>query len=245
MQFIDLIAPLSIEDFARQVKSGAYFIMQGNAQKFEKLITLEDIERRLNDGCNFNVAAEIIGSGVRKSLVDENVPWSKTALQKSAMKSLLEDGHSFLMRNQSQINKNVAALIDSIEKHIQHSHADVHLYVSPKGGGTGYNAHRDRPQHKLYLQVIGSTTWKIFKEAKPIDEKIIAVTEADEPNLLEQEAEFVLNPGDTFYMPPAVFHKVRNQHGPRVSISIPFVIQKGLPHMDRTFIPFKSIFESP
>ncbi|NDF11508.1 MAG: hypothetical protein EB060_01655 [Proteobacteria bacterium] len=244
MHFTDLIAPLSLDEFARRTKAGEYFVIEGNTQKFKHLITLEDIEKRLNDGCNFNIGTEIIGGGKRGILLDEKIPWSNTSLKKREMKALLEGGHSFLMRNQSQINRPVAALIDSLENHIQHARADVHLYVSPKGGGTGYNAHRDRPQHKIYLQVIGSTTWKIFTIVGPLDDHAVAVEEADEAQYLKEEAEFVLKPGDMFYMPPAVFHKVRNHHGPRVSISIPFTIMQGSPRMDRTFIPFKDIFES-
>ena len=55
----------------------------------------------------------------------------------------------------------------------------------------------------------------------------------------------MLEPGDLLYMPPDTFHKVRNEDGPRVSFSIPFVIHKeNIQRMDRTHIPFKEIFES-
>jgi len=48
-------------------------------------------------------------------------------------------------------------------------------------------------------------------------------------------------PGDLFYMPPAVFHKIRNTGGPRVSLSIP-VSPAGGKRMDRTYIPFERLF---
>ena len=63
--------------------------------------------------------------------------------------------------------------------------------------------------------------------------------------IITQEMEFVLEPGDVLYVPPGKFHNVRNTHGPRVSFSIPFVVyvDSKKPRMDRTYIPFRAIFE--
>ena len=148
------------------------------------------------------------------------------------------------MRNQSQINSKVASLITSIEDTFNFA-ADLHLYVSPVTSGSGYNAHRDRPQHKIYLQVFGKTNWIIFNHEKGLPENINALKEEDEIKYLKESMTIELKPGDMLYMPPDTFHKVRNHNEPRISFSIPFnKVEEKFKKMDRTHIPFKQIFES-
>jgi ribosomal protein L16 Arg81 hydroxylase len=149
------------------------------------------------------------------------------------------------MRNMSQINPKVASLIDAIEASFKGARADLHLYISPMDDGTGYHAHRDFPQHKIYLQVIGKTSWEIFDHHADLPRESVNLADADEPRYLTKIMEFTLAPGDVLYMPPGRFHKVRNHHGPRVSFSIPFVVNVDgkAGRMDRTHIPFRAIFE--
>lgn len=246
MNFDELIAPFGKEKFFEGFQKGTCMVIQGEPNRFSNLISLEDIERKLNDGCNTIMPPQIIGSGKRASLVDEKLRWTPLSSKKSEIHEALKNGQSFLMPNSSQINAQVSALLDSIEESFTglNVQADVHLYVSPKKGSTAYNAHRDFPQHKLYLQVIGSTHWQVFKSKQAIKDDVRSVTPEGEAMLLEKVADFELNAGSVFYMPPAVFHKVHNPHGPRVSISIPFVPSpKDVKRMDRSFIPFKEIFE--
>lgn len=245
MQFPELISPMPENEFMERFHRDETFVIQGNKEKFSGLITLDDIEHKLNEGCNTNMPIQLIQDGVRKPLIDQNVAWSPFAVKKSEVKKLLEDKHSFMMMNMSQINRKVAELIDGIEAHFDDMCADLHLYVSPMGQATAYNAHRDRPQHKIYLQVVGETTWQIFSLKQPIGEKATAITDAGEEKFLKVEKEFTLTPGDLLYMPPNVFHKVRNYAGPRISFSIPFKPNVANNNkMDRSYIPFKSIFEA-
>ena len=176
--------------------------------------------------------------------VEKNIPWTQFATNKSQIKELLEKKHSFLMRNQSQINSKVAALITSIEKTFDFA-ADLHLYISPVVSGSGYNAHRDRPQHKIYLQVMGKTNWTIFNYSNNLPENVNAINEEEESKYLNKVMTIELEPGDLLYMPPDTFHKVRNFNEPRISFSIPFnKVDNKFKKMDRTHIPFKKIFAS-
>lgn len=247
MDFLALIRPLTIEEFAAKVIARETFVIPGEGQRdFSDLLSLDEIEVALNNGCNIATPVEIIGNGVRRAYVDSNVAWSRVALRKAEIKSLLESGHSFLMMNMSQINPKVAALIDAVETRFRGARADLHLYVSPMDDGTGYHAHRDFPQHKIYLQVMGNTSWQIFDHSPDLPQQAVNVEEADEGRYLTKVMEFTLTPGDVLYMPPGRFHKVRNHHGPRVSFSIPFVVNLDgkAGRMDRTHIPFRSIFET-
>ena len=236
---------MKLEEFLLKYNTNESFIIKGHKDKFSNLITLEEIESTINNGCNINSPMQIIKDGVRYYYIQENLPWSQVALQKSVIKKLLEEKHSFMMMNQTQINKKVSELIDTIESTFTNSHADLHLYISPKTASTGYDAHRDRPQHKIYMQIIGMTHWKIYKIVKEMPEETLALKEKYEKMYLEEEKNFTLEPGDLLYMPAGTFHKVRNEEGPRVSFSIPFVIkEEKREYMDRTYIPFQEIFDT-
>lgn len=247
MNFAELIAPLEESRFREVYQQGGCCHIRGAEDRFANLVTLEEIELRLNDGCNVQTPVQMIGGGSRRALVDENLPWSRFAVQKSEVLSRLQQGHSFMMMNMSQINPRVAALVDMIEQAFadDNVHADMHLYVSTMADASGYDAHRDIPQHKLFLQAVGSTHWQVFKPKQPIPLEINAVPEAEEADKLELVQEFDMKSGDVFYMPPGVFHKVRNREGPRISLSIPFakIHNRDTPMMDRTYIPFRQLFE--
>ena len=223
-------------------------LFKGDPGRFESLLSLEEIEQRLNDGCNVLSPVQVIGGGSRAHHQDKKLVWTPSALRKSEVLKLLKEKHSFLMTNMSQINTRVSGLIDSIEQGFPQDNvqADMHLYVSSSPDASGYDVHRDMPQHKLYLQVIGITQWQIFEPIKKIGNDIRSIPDEELDQKLQLVREFELQPGDAFYMPPAVFHKVRNLSGPRVSISIPFVnvVDQQIPKMDRTHIPFVEMFES-
>ncbi len=244
MQFEDLIKPKTNVEFMEKFNNAETFVIKGDKNKFLNLITLEEIENVVNNGCNFSTPPEIIIDGGRRYYLEKNIPWTQFATNKSIIKELLEKKHSFLMRNQSQINSKVSSLITSIENTFDFA-ADLHLYISPLVSGSGYNAHRDRPQHKIYLQVIGKTNWTIFDYNNDLPENVSAVKEEEEVKYLKKLKTIELEAGDLLYMPPDTFHKVRNYNEPRISFSIPFnKVDNKFKKMDRTHIPFKKIFES-
>ena len=247
MDFPTLIKPLSINEFTAKMNANESFVMSGKGKRdFTDLLSLAEIETALNNGCNINSPVQIITNGNRIFLIDQDVCWSPVALKKSEITNLLKSGHSFMMMNMSQINKAVAELIDTIEKSFNHCHADLHLYVSPIDDATGYMAHRDRPQHKIYLQVVGNTSWRLFSHNDDLPDDHISISEEGESKYLTEIMKFTMTPGDVLYMPPGQFHKVRNHSGPRISFSIPFVIDpESTKHrMDRSHIPFQKLFEN-
>ncbi len=248
MEFADLISPLEESRFREVYRQGGCCHIKGAANRFANLVSLEEIELRLNDGCNVQVPVQMIGGGKRRALVDEKIPWARYAVRKAEVLERLEQGDSFMMMNMSQINPRISALVNMIEEAFADDNvrADMHLYVSTVAEASGYDAHRDFPQHKLFLQAVGSTHWQIFKPKQPLPQEVTAVPKEQEADKLELVQDFTMNSGDVFYMPPGVFHRVRNEQGPRISLSIPFVKvpSREVPRMDRTHIPFKTLFES-
>ena len=247
MDFSTLIKPLSMNEFTAKINANESFLMLGEGKRdFTDLLSLAEIETALNNGCNINSPVQIIIGGKRNLFIDQNNWWSPVALKKKEITNLLKSGHSFIIMNMSQINKAVAELIDTIEKSFSHCHADLHLYVSPINDSTGYMAHRDRPQHKIYLQVIGNTTWKLFSHNDDLPDDHTSISEEGESKYLTEIMNFTMTPGDVLYMPPGQIHKVRNHNGPRMSFSIPFVInpENTKQRMDRSHIPFQELFEN-
>ncbi len=244
MKFADIVAPTSASEFGRRVLAGEVFLIEGPASKFEDLVSIDEIERRLNDGCNAAMPVHVIRDGQRQPVLDEPVLWCGKATRKREVGELISAGHSFMMTNMSQMNERVSALMDSIEGFFENAHADLHVYVSPGAASSAYLAHRDRPQHKIYLQLMGSTTWWIYAHSPSLADDVSAVPPENEADVLQQQMHFEMTPGDLLYMPPNVFHKVHSDGGPRVSFSIPIIFvdrSAKTVRMDRTHIPLAEI----
>ena len=247
MTFDELISPWTRDRFVAHLENGDCFVIRGHPDKFRGLITLEEIEARINDGCNWNAPLYIINDqGSRSAPVAKGFPWSNTALKKKEVLEDLSAGRSFMMTNLSQINPRISALIDGIEEALADYAlaGDLHLYVSPRAGATAYNAHRDYPQHKIYVQVLGKTNWTIFNHTGEVAATQHALSEKEADGKLIEAANFELESGDLLYMPPAVFHRVLGVGGGRVSLSLPFSPAKDRPRMDRTYIPFARLFQA-
>lgn len=237
--------PASLEDLQRHYKDGSCLVLEGEASKFEGLVTLADIERRLNDGCNASVFPQIIKEGSRSVPMSANGAWAPASTLKSQLLENIQAGYSFMMANSSQISRPLNELCREIEAFFieDQVHADVHLYVSTSKQGNSYDAHRDYPQHKLLLQAIGDANWQLFEGKEDMPKDMVAVPEAQMDDYLTLVSEFTLGQGDLLYMPPGVFHRVVSVGGPRVSISIPFYSMPSAERMDRCHIPFERIFE--
>lgn len=239
-----ILEDTTVEEFKAKVNNSETFVIKGNKNKFKDLITLDEIEKTINNGCNWNTPVSIIYHGARQLYIAGDVAWTPQALNKTKVKEMIEANNSFMMMNQSQINKQVAELVTSIEDEFN-MFGDAHIYVSPSAEATGYKAHRDRPQHKIYLQIEGTSNWQIF-DYNNLDEEVSYLEEEDENKHLVERMNFELEAGDLLYMPPDTFHKVRNYSGARISLSIPFNPSDygGMNKMDRTYIPLKDVWNN-
>lgn len=242
----NMMQPMTLLDLRTHFDESRCLVLEGAADKFLSLISPEDIERRLNDGCNASLFAQIIKGGSRGADTDSNCCWAPASMNKEQFTQDIESGLSFMMPNSSQINPQLSQLVTELEDFFidEHMHADVHLYVSTDAGGNSYNAHRDFPQHKILLQAYGAANWQIFEpKTDKLPEDLVALTEQEQEAFLNVVADFTLGQGDMLYMPPGTFHRVSSVMGPRISISIPFYSMSKANRMDRRFIPFQTIFD--
>lgn len=240
------LEPMSLAELREHYDEGRCLVLEGPAEKFQSLVSLGDIENRINDGCNANHFPQMIIDASRRNNVLSQCVWSPASLNKTAFREGLEAGHSFMISNSSQISPAMSSFVDELETFFEEDnvHADVHLYVSTSTRGKSYNTHRDLPQHKILLQAYGETVWQLFEPIQEIPDSLTAIDDDERDQYLQQIAEFTLSEGGLLYMPPGTFHKVIAVNKPRISISIPFYSMPQAERMDRSFIPFAKIFSS-
>ena len=239
-----ILQPMTTDDLKTHFDEGRCLVLEGTANKFLALVTPEDIERRLNDGANASTFPQVIKDGSRGASTDGNCAWAPASLNKLQLLQDIQDGYSFMMANSSQVSRGLAAICDEIESFFGDGgvHADVHLYVSMNDQGNSYNAHRDRPQHKILLQAYGDANWQLFEPKDELPDNVQAIPPESQDEHLKLVSEFTLTQGDMLYMPPGTFHRVTSVPGPRISVSIPFYQIQDASRMDRTYIPFARLF---
>jgi len=246
MNISDIFAPITLEEFKAKIFGRTSLAITRKTNPFATILTLEEIEQRLNDGCATLTNLSIIGENGAKMPFEstyrngQQIYWSPFAMKKDFVLDKLLHHHSFVMHNMTQINIGIAEMADSIENAFPDFHTDLHIYVSPRPTATAYNVHRDSPQHKIYLQLIGTTNWTIYKGKA----EAVSMTVAEAEKNLEVDFRTELTPGSVIYMPPETYHYVTNGNGPRVSLSFPFIHDPTRTRMDRRHIPFKNIFEA-
>jgi ribosomal protein L16 Arg81 hydroxylase len=242
MDLGQVLHPVTVADLRRRYFGRRPFVLVRRVNPLAGLFSVEELEQRLNDGCSsLNGTTFIDPTGtkipLRRLYVRPSNGWSGFHLRKRYVLELLESGHSFVLHNMSQTNREVAELVDSIEQAFPGHHADVHVYASPRARATSFRTHRD-PHHKIYVQMVGSTRWTVYKghrggRALP----------AEEARGLAVDIEATLTPGGVLYLPPERYHRVENPDGARLSLSIPFAAAPDKPRMDRTAISLLRMFE--
>ncbi|MEM6295913.1 MAG: cupin domain-containing protein [Myxococcota bacterium] len=245
MRLRDVIAPVTPADFRATYFGRQCFLVKRSKNPLEGLVSIETIEARLNDGVASRHGLAVIGpDGAKLPAAQIHAPqpgpaWSAGFVRKRHVAGLLEQGCSFVLHNMSSITPGVEELIREVEGLGARVQADVHIYVSPRANASGYNVHRDTPQHKLYIQLHGSTDWTVYKGTDP--RRAMPVEDAEATLRVDFRAR--LRPGSVLYMPPGVFHRATNPDGPRISLSIPFYESPASVPVDRTPLRLRSLFE--
>jgi len=245
MHFIDWFAPLTIDEFRQMFGRRAFAATAARPPKTD-LLTIRTLEERINDGCATACRLGVIGpGGLKLEPLEVYSPpgehhWAFTPLRKARVADWLAAGYSLVMHNMTHITAEVAQVVSSIEDTFAEYHADLHVYLSPRAHATGYRVHRDTPQHKIYIQQIGTSHWTVYRGADPR----ISMTPEEASHALAVDFTVSLGPGGAIYLPPDTFHHVISADGPRVSLSFPFVHAPTKRRVDRTPINVRQYFDS-
>jgi mannose-6-phosphate isomerase-like protein (cupin superfamily) len=239
MKLAELLGPTLVEQFIARTFGVRAWVQLRNDATAQPLLSLEELDTRVNDGTASLSALAVIGPDGAKLppealFVRQPGPaWAPHFLRKSRLGALLRGGHSCVLHNMSQITPRVAELIESVEEAFPGYQADAHIYFSPSAGATGFDVHRDQPQHKFYVQLHGSTHWTVYRGSDPA----ISMKPDEAAARLAVDFEVRLTPGSVLYLPPGVFHRVESRDGARVSLSIPFYESPLALKVDRTRVP--------
>jgi len=240
MSTLQEVLPISIPELLSHWGKEGLFLHSDTIPQ----LSLAEIEARLNQPVSLSVI-DFDHSKFPPTDLYYETHWDKASLDRTKVKSLIDEGRSFIMHNCTDINRDIAEFTDSIEKELTHYHADLHIYISPQANAATYAPHRDRPQHKIFIQLMGEVHWKMYAHDPALlpDESVISVTEEFANQNMKVILDKVAGPGDIIYMPAGVFHKVETL-SPRVSLSFPLIFRPDLKRKDRTTIPLSQYFQS-
>lgn len=211
--FADVLGPVSIERFCAEYWGQKPLLIQArNPQRYNDLVSLEDIERCLFvEGLLPN---DSVTTPYRTDGVVEPPPDSVEDVY-----DRLAAGKPLRVRRLEKVmppDAPALALLRDMEATLRHPRASLSCYVSPSTK-FGLGPHHDETEI-FTLQICGSKRWRLFHK-----------TVADEPGLWDADGleppteEFVLSPGDFFYLPSGLVHDVEAADvAPSFSLTIVF-----------------------
>jgi len=205
-------------------------------------VTMKDVEVLLNHSVNSLSIIDFNHNKLPTRDLYYQTYWDHTSLDKTKVNQLIEEGCSFILHNCTEINREIAALANQIEESLPGYHTDLHIYISTQKDATTYAPHRDRPQHKIFIQLMGKVHWKIYDYKEKLEDHVIAVNEEYAEKNFKVVMDVVAKPGDVIYMPDGVFHKVETL-SPRVSLSFP-IVKSLVKRKDRTTISLEKYFNN-
>src|SRR5262245_41564675 len=203
MHVRDLIAPIALDEFKASYFNRRPLALLRAGNPFQDLVTLQEIQDKLNDGLasdlRVQVVSERLGRVAKQLLYREGHRQPSAggaALLKAKLRDYLEDGHSIICYNLSDMNAGIPALARSFEEEFAAHHCDLHVYLSPSRDASTLKTHSDKPQQKFYLQLIGNTHWTVFRRrtSEQIGDKQ-GLTDDEIDKYLEVEFDVVLKPG--------------------------------------------------
>jgi len=240
VSFLQSVLPIAISRLKESWGRESLFMHSDVLPK----VSISDIEIMLNHPFIDLSIVDFNRSKIPRSELYSGTPWDPISLNRTKVKRLIDEGRTFIIHNNSEINRDIAELCDSIEEELPGYHADLHVYASSQKDAATYAPHRDSPQHKIFIQLFGEVHWTIYdRGSAPIKDGVVAVTEEFAKENFKVLIDRVAGPGDIIYMPDSTFHKVETL-SPRVSLSFPISHFPTYPCKDRTTLSLGKYFKS-
>ena len=154
MKFIDLIKQMELEEFLEKFNNKETFVIKGNQSKFTDLITLDEIENVVNNGCNFSTPLEIIIDGGRKFYVEKNIDEMELIkiVENDWNKLFQESSWLIMCPTNNSVNIISRALQEQKIPHLlNHNKVVKNKYVHNTGHQMEYN---HRYYHQKYIVLV-------------------------------------------------------------------------------------------
>ncbi|MFT5352844.1 MAG: ribosomal protein L16 Arg81 hydroxylase [Polyangiales bacterium] len=115
------------------------------------------------------------------------------------------DGASIVLGNLEVLHPPISDACRALEAELS-TRFQANIYVTPPGHHQGLPSHWDT--HDVFvLQVEGTKEWCVWEEGVELPLRTESFNPADLPELGEPAMRFMLEPGDTFYLPRGFVHK--------------------------------------
>jgi ribosomal protein L16 Arg81 hydroxylase len=260
MNFEELIAPLTVEEFVNEYKGKKPFVSKGNNKRkkyFSDIISWKKFSEYLsNDRAVSGLQAIVPGETMAVKMCMEktednylkpkNRPlvWRRNDYwyDPKRLHSLWYNNNaSIILTKASKLTPNINSICCDFEKgysEIEQNScaADAHFYCSHSSDSKSFECHADQLDNFL-IHSIGRVHWKVYSLFT--DGKKSRLTDEEESKYTPFIDE-ILSEGDVLYIPKGLFHRAYAV-GPRISISVQ-VASKAEP-IDRTWYDFTPRFD--
>jgi ribosomal protein L16 Arg81 hydroxylase len=211
-RFADVLAPLSVAQFCAAYWAREPLLIQvGNRARYEKLISLEDIERLLF------IEGLLPSDSITTPYRTDGTPEPPPASAQEAY-DRLSAGKPLRLRRLEKIlppDAPAVALLRDMEAALGHPKASLSCYVS-LSADYGLGPHHDETEI-FTLQICGSKRWRLYHKNIVDEPGLWTLDGLDAPS-----EEFVLEPGDFLYLPGGLVHDVTVDTGPSFSLTLVF-----------------------
>lgn len=228
-----LLAPISLDDFIRSYLGKNYLFIQGNHDKFSKLLSWTDYNiilshhkldfpqiRLAKNGTSIPSQEYISYSSTRRGTV---IP----KLNSVIIAQHLRKGATLIVDGIDELHKPIDDLAKKFEKCLNENFR-VNAYAG-WGSSRGFDIHWD-DHDVLILQVHGHKDWKIFGKTR--EAPLYRDVEFDKNKPNEPIWEKRLSPGDILYIPRGCWHVANPINEPTLHLTFGFTNRTGIDIFD-------------
>jgi Cupin superfamily protein len=229
----ELMAPLGVERFRREVLGCEHRLFDGAADRFEGLFGWASLNEILAAHRLDATRLQLLHDGRLIPEVEytelvmnrKNRQWRR--VRPSSVTGLLHDGATLQLREVESMCAPVRELIAACERELREPvTATAYAVVGDQpGAGLHWDDH-----DVLVVQISGAKRWSLYgqHEPKPLAGDLGGIG----CPFTEPQAEYVLQPGQALYLPRGWWHLVRASNGPSLHLTMGIIRGTGADLLD-------------
>lgn len=236
-QAIDLLAPISLDEFTRRYWEREPVLIRGSLAKLERLgladLQRDDFAREVQQAASEARTGFAVGA-LRSEWTTTSEEQPFTYIEPQAIASMVAKGASIAIDNFGDVR--LAELVAALKLQLGHAgEARIDAVLSP--AGEGFPLHMDKAS-VIIVQVAGRKRWRIsnepamrwpsgttaFSSAGEVAYRDFTPEPWEDLEQLERPSlrELVLEPGDVLYIPAGTLHTTEAMDEPSLSVSMLF-----------------------
>lgn len=231
MTFDQLIAPMTVGEFLRDVHGRTHKLLRGAAGRFAGLLTWRDLNRILAEHRLDHPRLRLCGAGgadhdgfvhhsLRRGVL--RVP----RLDAAALQQRLRDGATLILNDVDELHTPIGRLALALERGFREA-VHANLYAAWRDQ-QGFHLHWD-DHDVLVVQIAGRKRWRVYGPTRP------APLTGDGPSMTPPSAplwEGELRDGDVLYLPRGCWHEACGVGEPTVHVSFAIPSSTGVDFLE-------------